>query len=48
MATATRNGKAIAAIYDYSDATGRLVFQVVRFDPKDFRQRRPNGNGGWL
>jgi 5S rRNA maturation endonuclease (ribonuclease M5) len=24
-----------------------LLFQVVRFEPKDFRQRRPNGNGGW-
>jgi putative DNA primase/helicase len=21
---------------------------VVRFDPKDFRQRRPDGNGGWI
>src|SRR5262249_45750248 len=24
-----------------------LLFQVVRFEPKDFRQRRPDGNGGW-
>ena len=35
------------AWYDYLSASGELVFQVVRFEPKDFRQRRQNGNGGW-
>jgi len=25
-----------------------LLYQVVRMNPKDFRQRRPNGNGGWI
>lgn len=24
------------------------MFQVVRFQPKDFRQRRSDGNGGWI
>jgi hypothetical protein len=24
-----------------------LLYQVVRFAPKDFRQRRPDGPGGW-
>jgi putative DNA primase/helicase len=39
----------IVATYDYRDARGELVFQVVRFAPKDFRQRRPDGNGGgWI
>jgi len=37
----------ISAIYEYSDETGNLLFQTVRFTPKDFRQRRPNGQGGW-
>lgn len=38
----------IVATYDYFDAEGdELLFQVVRFNPKDFRQRRPDGNGGW-
>jgi hypothetical protein len=37
----------IVAEYDYRDEKGNLLFQVVRFDPKDFRQRRPDGNGGW-
>ena len=38
----------IIATYDYTDAEGKLLYQVVRYDPKDFRQRRPDGNGGWL
>lgn len=37
----------IVATYDYTDELGELLFQVVRFDPKDFRQRRPIGGGGW-
>ena len=38
----------IVATYDYKDASGTLLFQVVRFDPKTFRQRRADGNGGWI
>ncbi len=34
--------------YDYTDADGKLVFQVERMEPKDFRQRRPDGNRGWI
>jgi Protein of unknown function (DUF3631) len=37
----------IIATYDYTDESGVLLFQVVRLAPKDFRQRRPNGTGGW-
>ena len=37
----------IIATYDYTDESGAPLFQVVRFAPKDFRQRRPNGKGGW-
>lgn len=40
--------KEIVAEYDYTDESGDLLFQVVRFKPKDFRQRRPDGNGGWI
>jgi putative DNA primase/helicase len=36
------------AAYDYTTADGDLLFQVVRYEPKDFRQRRPDGNGGWV
>lgn len=39
----------IAATYDYHDEKGNLLFQVVRFEPKDFRQRRPGTKPGeWL
>jgi putative DNA primase/helicase len=38
----------IVATYDYVDQNGRLLYQVVRREPKDFRQRRPDGNGGWI
>lgn len=41
-------GKHIAVIYNYSDEDGNLLFQTVRYEPKDFRQRRPNGQGGWI
>lgn len=44
----TSGKKEILATYDYTDADGRLLYQVVRFAPKDFRQRRPDGAGGWL
>ena len=37
----------IVATYDYRDEHGELIYQVVRMDPKDFRQRRPDGQGGW-
>lgn len=38
----------ITATYDYTDADGKLLYQVVRYDPKDFKQRRPDGTGDWL
>jgi putative DNA primase/helicase len=37
----------VVATYDYTDEAGALLFQVVRMQPKDFRQRRPDGKGGW-
>lgn len=38
----------IVETYDYTDAGGALLYQIVRFDPKDFRSRRPDGAGGWV
>jgi 5S rRNA maturation endonuclease (ribonuclease M5) len=38
----------IVATYDYCDPSGRLVFQVCRQKPKGFKQRRPDGRGGWV
>lgn len=37
----------IAATYGYRDENGLLLFQVVRYSPKDFRVRRPAGGGRW-
>ena len=34
--------------YDYRDIEGHLLYQVVRMNPKDFRQRRPGNNGNWI
>lgn len=38
----------IVSKYDYLDADGALLFQVCRMEPKNFRQRRPDGSGGWV
>ena len=38
----------IVATYAYVDEDGRVLFEVVRFSPKGFRQRRPDGRGGWI
>jgi len=37
----------IAATYDYTDENGQLIFQSVRYEPKDFKQRRPDGKEAW-
>jgi len=34
--------------YDYIDEHGECIYQVVRYEPKTFRQRRPDGKGGWI
>ncbi|HEY3351174.1 MAG TPA: AAA family ATPase [Thermoanaerobaculia bacterium] len=38
---------AVVARYPYRDEKGDLVYEVVRLDPKGFRQRKPDGRGGW-
>jgi hypothetical protein len=42
-----RNSVVISATYDYCDENGVLLFQTVRYSPKRFLQRRPDGKGGW-
>jgi hypothetical protein len=34
--------------YGYTDEKGELLYEVVRYEPKDFKQRRPDGLGGWI
>jgi hypothetical protein len=40
----------ILSTYDYKDEEGQLLFQTVRYDPKDFSQRRPDHErpGEWI
>jgi hypothetical protein len=35
----------IQTVYDYHSHDGTLRYQVVRYHPKDFRQRQPDGTG---
>jgi putative DNA primase/helicase len=39
-----------AKTYDYFDGDGVLRYQIVRYEPKDFRQRQPDPNhsNGWI
>ena len=41
-------GKRIEAKYSYTDEHGVLLYQNVRFEPKDFRQRRLDRKGRWI
>ena len=38
----------IVATYDYVDAQGIMRYQTVRYMPKNFNQRRPDGHGDWI
>jgi hypothetical protein len=38
----------ISATYSYYTLEGKLSYQVVRLEPKDFRQRQPDGKDGWI
>jgi putative DNA primase/helicase len=42
-----RGGPRLVATYPYHDEAGALLYEVCRYEPKDFRQRRPDGAGGW-
>jgi putative DNA primase/helicase len=47
-----RDWRPIRATYPYQDEDRELLFEVVRFDTNDpdkrFRQRQPDGKGGWV
>ena len=38
----------IEAIYDYLNEDSELVYQVVRYYPKAFKQRQPDGKGDYI
>ena len=35
-------------VYQYEDSNKCVIFEQVRFKPKTFRSRRPDGKGGWI
>ncbi len=37
----------LVATYYYVDPSGKLLYQKLRYAPKDFIQRAPKENGGW-
>src|SRR5829696_1254360 len=42
-----RHEPKFVAVYDYTDKSGELLFQVCRTADKQFPQRKPDGKGGW-
>lgn len=40
-------GRRVDKTYDYHNQDGTLIYQVIRYTPKDFRQRQPNPDGTW-
>ena len=42
------NGKRIVAAYQYQTETCEVLYEKVRYEPKSFRLRRPDGNGGFI
>jgi hypothetical protein len=37
----------VVAEYQYTDAAGTLLFVKLRYEPREFKQKCPNGRGGW-
>ena len=46
--SSSNNNFDIEKTYDYNNEDGNLLYQVCRLKGKEFRQRRPDGNGGWI
>jgi putative DNA primase/helicase len=46
--TEERTAPRLVAEYDYTDEAGELLYQVVRFEPKDFRPRYRDRVGNWV
>ncbi len=44
----SRKGSDLVAEYPYVDEHGEILYVVERVFPKTFRQKRPNGRGGWI
>jgi len=38
----------VVATYNYTNEKGELLYQSLRYQPKGFKQRQPDGKGGWI
>lgn len=45
---AKEGARRIKVTYDFKDENDKILFQEVRYEPKGFAQRRPDGKGGWI
>jgi 5S rRNA maturation endonuclease (ribonuclease M5) len=43
-----KSDDSLEIIYDYRDESNNLLYQCIRSFPKSFKQRRPDGKGGWI
>jgi len=43
-----QTAKTVEDTYQYTDEGGMVLFEAVRYVPKSFVQRRPNGKGGYI
>jgi hypothetical protein len=43
-----RSPRKEVASYAYTDAMGAMLYEVVRYEPKDFRQRHRGPDGEWI
>lgn len=41
------SSRKVVATYQYHDSAGRVLFEKVRYEPKEFSQRVPDGRGGF-
>lgn len=48
MQESIKPARFMSACYDYVDENGEVKYQVQRFEPKTFRQRRPDEKGDWV
>jgi 5S rRNA maturation endonuclease (ribonuclease M5) len=44
----SKPSRGVVTVYSYKDENGKLIYEQVRFHPKDFRCRRPDKNGRYI
>src|SRR5262249_5276939 len=45
--TPSSTPRTVDKTYNYKNESGSVLYSVIRYKPKGFSQRRPDGNGGW-